>query len=60
MNLKGPNVRMINGTENLLDLRETALMVKEIKRIAALEIHLDEDQTLVVLALNRLEETAAT
>jgi len=44
----------------LFDLRETAFVVGEIEEIATLEIDLDEDQTLVVFALNRLEETATT
>jgi len=44
----------------LFDLREAAFVVGKIDEIAALEIDLDEDQTLVVLALNGLEETAAT
>lgn len=57
--LKGPNVRVIKGKENLFNLEETALVVSEIDGIAALEIDLDEDQALVVLAENRLEETAS-
>ena len=51
---------MVNGgEENVLDLRETPLVVAEIDGIAALEIHLNENEALVVLALNRLEETTA-
>lgn len=60
MDLEGPNVRVIEGTEGLLDVEETALIVSEIDGVTALEINLDEDQTLVVLALNGLEEAAAT
>lgn len=59
-NLEGPDVRVIEGAEGLLDVEETALVVAEIDGVAALEIDLDEDQTLVVLALNRLEEASAT
>lgn len=60
MDLEGPNVRVIEGTEGLLDVEETALIVPEIDGVTALEINLDEDQTLIVLALNGLEEAAAT
>lgn len=60
MDLKGPDVRVIDGGEDVFDLRETALVIGEIEEIAALEIDLDEDQTLVVFALNRLEEAPAT
>lgn len=60
MDLKGPDVRVIDGSEDVFDLRETALVVGEIEEIAALEIDLDKDQTLVVFALNRLEEAPAT
>lgn len=53
-------MRVIDGSEDVFDLRETALVVGEIEEIAALEIDLDKDQTLVVFALNRLEEAPAT
>ena len=36
-------MRVVKGTENLFDLRETAFVVCEIDEIAALEIDLDED-----------------
>lgn len=53
-------MRVIDGSEDVFDLRETALVIGEIEEIAALEIDLDKDQTLVVFALNRLEEATAT
>lgn len=58
-NLEGPNVRVIKSTEGLLDVEEPALVLTEIDGVAALEVDLDEDQTLVVLALNGLEEAAS-
>ncbi|PON62469.1 hypothetical protein PanWU01x14_137900, partial [Parasponia andersonii] len=58
-NLERPNVREFKTTEYLLDVKETALVLPEINIVAALEIDLDEYQTLVVLAEDRLEEAAS-
>lgn len=52
-------MREFKAAEYLLDVEETALVLAEIDRVAALEIDLDEYQTLVVLAENRLEESAS-
>lgn len=51
-------MRVVEGAEDLFDLEETALVLPEIDGVAALEIDLDEDQALVVLAQNRLQEPA--
>ena len=59
MDLERPNVREFKAAKYLLDVKETALVLPEIDIVAALEIDLDEDQTLVVLAENRLEEAAS-
>lgn len=50
---------VVKGTKNLFDLEETALVLSEIDGVSALEIDLDENQTLVVLAQNRFEEAAS-
>jgi hypothetical protein len=52
-------VRIVEGAGDLFDLEETALVLPEIDGVAALEIDLDEDETLVVLAENRLQEPAS-
>lgn len=52
-------MREFKAAKYLLDVKETALVLPEIDIVAALEIDLDEDQTLVVLAENRLEEAAS-
>jgi hypothetical protein len=59
LDLEGPNVRVVEEAEDLSDLEETALVLPEIDGVAALEIDLDEDQSLVVLAENRLQEPAS-
>ena len=60
VNLKWPNVRVVSGTENISDVRQTAFVLGEIDEITTLEINLDKNQTLVMLAKNGLEETAST
>lgn len=52
-------MRVVEEAEDLSDLEETALVLPEIDGVAALEIDLDEDQALVVLAENRLQEPAS-
>ncbi|KAF2286932.1 hypothetical protein GH714_035765 [Hevea brasiliensis] len=59
LDLKGPDMGVVKGKEGFLDVFEAALVLSEIDEIAALEIDLNEDQNLVVLAENRLEEAAA-
>lgn len=50
---------VVEGAEDLFDLEETALVLPEIDGVAALEIDLNEDEALVVLAENRLQEPAS-
>lgn len=50
---------MLERQKNILYLDETPLVLPEIDRVAALEIDLDEHQTFVVLAEDRLEESAS-
>ena len=52
-------MRIVEGAEDLFDLEETALVLPEIDGVPALEIDFDEDETLVVLAENRLQEPAS-
>lgn len=52
-------MRMLNRVKNLPNLRQSPLILLEIEGIAALEVDLDEDEALVVLAEDRLEEAAA-
>lgn len=58
--MKGPNVRVIDGGEDLFDLRKSTFVIRKIDGITAFEINLNEDQTLVVFALNGLKESTAT
>ena len=50
---------VVKGAEDPLDLEEATLVFPEIDRVATLEIDLDEDQSLIVLALNGFETAAA-
>lgn len=49
---------VIDGAEGVLDVEEAALVLAEVDAVVALEVDLDEDEPLVVLALDRLEEAA--
>jgi len=52
-------VRIVEGAEDLFDLEETSLVLREIDGVAALEIDFDEDETHVVIAENRFQEPAS-
>lgn len=52
-------MRELEGAEDLLDVEEAALVLAEVEVVAALEVDLDEDEALVVLAEDGLEEAAA-
>jgi hypothetical protein len=56
---EGTNVRIVEGAEDLFDLEETSLVLREIDGVAALEIDFDEDETHVVIAENRFQEPAS-
>ena len=51
---------VVKGAKDLLDLEEATLIFPEIDGVATLEIDLDKDQTLIVLALYGFEEAAST
>ena len=53
-------MRELESAKDLLDVEESALVVAEVEEVAALEVYLDEDQTLVVLAEDGLEEPASS
>lgn len=57
--LERPDVRELEGAEDLLDVEEAALVLAEVEVVAALEVDLDEDEALVVFAEDGLEEAAA-
>lgn len=56
--LEWPDVGTIDSSKSLLDVEKPSLVLPEVNRVVSLEIHLDEDQSLVVLALYRLEEAS--
>lgn len=49
---------VIDGAERVLDVEQPALVLPEVDAIVALEVDLHEDQSFVVLALDRLEEAS--
>ena len=51
-------MRELEGAEDLLDVEEAALVLAEVEVVAALEVDLDEDEALVVLAEDGFEEAA--
>lgn len=59
-NLKRPNVRVIELGENVANVSKTTLIITQINGVATLEVDLDEDQTLVVLAEDGFEKSASS
>lgn len=50
---------VLNGLEDIPDLSQPPLVLREVERVATLEVDLDEDKALVVFAEDGFKEAAA-
>lgn len=56
--LKWPNMGMLHGLEDVPDLSQPPLILLEVEGVAALEVDLDKNEALVMLAEDGLEEAS--